>query len=222
MKIRICPDYECPPIWHDEQIGPIDPHDLPISDELASAFWVWAAEYDATLNRTDPSSSGFSTAEAEHSFDHQGRLLTRQLSIELAGTANVRWWTDEIPTDFAFEKADRVVVVQGAGYDSKNRKNNEVLADVRDQASVAELVAALQTNDNGEDLYLMTPGTPTIALCNGRQVIAAIVCILPPPGTLGRSFLRCEQLWDGDLPSASGELLVSWLETSGVDLGPTG
>ncbi len=39
VKVRVMPDYECAPIWDDEDVGPIDPNELPISRELAERLW---------------------------------------------------------------------------------------------------------------------------------------------------------------------------------------
>lgn len=98
MKIRVMTDYNCPPVWYDELVGEIDPKELPISVGLVGDLWTWAATYDATLNRSDPASSGFETSENEAEFEDTGRALTRRLAQELQGVANVRWWRDLDPT----------------------------------------------------------------------------------------------------------------------------
>ncbi len=205
-------DYECPPLWHDDgEAGPIDPVDLAISAGLAGELWAWAADYDRTLNRDDPANSGFASSAEEIRFEDTGRALTRRLARELQGTAKVRWWKDAIPTDFDLGVADRVLVVDGAGYNPKHRRENVVLADVRDPDQLDRLRESVAVDENAEGFYWMTPGSPTIVLLRGREVVAAFVCLLP--------YLRCAQLWDGDLPLRRPDDLSDWFDAMGVTAG---
>lgn len=203
MNIKVMADYDCPPLWCDgDGVGPIDPADLEISAKLAEDLWAWGADYDGTLNRDDPVNSGFASTTEEVRFEDTGRALTRRLARELQGTAKVCWWKDEIPTDFDLGVADRVLVVDGAGYDSKHRRENAVLADVRDPGQLDRLREVVAVDENAEGFYWMTPGSPTVVLLRGREVVAAFVSLLP--------YLRCAQLWavichlDGQMTCRTG------------------
>ena len=68
----------------------------------------------------------------------------------------------------------------------------------------------LRLYEADESYHWMTPGSPTIVLCQGSEVLAAGICIFP--------YLRCEQLWDGDVPVSSPDLLAAWFQEVGVEL----
>jgi hypothetical protein len=89
--IKLMPDYQCFPLWEASPgvIGNINPDDLPLSDELKQALSAWADEYDATLNLSDPASSGFSDVEAEKLFRQKGIALGERLRVELGGGYSV-------------------------------------------------------------------------------------------------------------------------------------
>jgi hypothetical protein len=85
MKVRLAPDYECPPTWEGEghEFGNVDPQELPIPPALVEEIRVWAARYEATYNRADPVSSRFSSPADEEDFDREGRRLWRALQESL-------------------------------------------------------------------------------------------------------------------------------------------
>jgi hypothetical protein len=103
MKIRVMPDYNCYPLW---KVGPtgvenVDPRELAISASLAKELLDWADVYDATLRRDDPASSGFSSSEAEISFENDGVRLWKALINELGESSEVTYFSqlkrEEIP-----------------------------------------------------------------------------------------------------------------------------
>ena len=47
---------------------------------------AWAAKFDATLNMSDPASSGFESEQAGNDFRNDGRTLAGQLQRELGDT----------------------------------------------------------------------------------------------------------------------------------------
>jgi hypothetical protein len=85
--IRLMADYECFPLWRDGRN--IDPAELAISGELATALTLWAADFDATLNEEYPPDSGFADEQAEQEFRDRGRELARRLADELGGNMTV-------------------------------------------------------------------------------------------------------------------------------------
>lgn len=78
-------DYQCFPLWEASPgvVGNINPDDLPISDLLKQQLSNWADIYDATLNISDPASSGFLSIAAEKEFNRKGTELAEQLRSEL-------------------------------------------------------------------------------------------------------------------------------------------
>ena len=96
----------------------------------------------------------------------------------------------------------KVLVVRGASYDPRNRKNNEVLATVTDMEAIADLFEALRAMLS--DTALMTPGDPTIVLLEDRRVLAAITC---------KSFryVCCPGQWDLDAHVTDPRRLRAWL-----------
>jgi hypothetical protein len=92
--IKVMPDYDCWPLWHDgppfEDVGDIDPMTLQISASIRARLLAWANAYDLLLNRDDPSS----TPAPDPSFDAEGRDITDCLQQELGRAIRVRYWKD--------------------------------------------------------------------------------------------------------------------------------
>lgn len=86
--IRVMSDYDCWPTWDEETGRNIDPESLPITRRLVRHLNAWAARYDASLNRSDPSRSKMSDPQG---FAAHGRLLTDGLSRELQGICRIRY-----------------------------------------------------------------------------------------------------------------------------------
>lgn len=84
-SIKLMADYYCHPLWHacGNEVGDIDPRDLPISSELQTALETWAVMYDETLDKEAPQDSGFLTEALELSFKAEGHRLARCLREEL-------------------------------------------------------------------------------------------------------------------------------------------
>ncbi len=84
-RLKLMADYDCHPLWgvSADDLGDVDPAGLPISAELVAALAAWAAEFDATLDRDDPASSGFVDAATAAAFTAQGAALAARLADEL-------------------------------------------------------------------------------------------------------------------------------------------
>jgi hypothetical protein len=96
------PDYHCAPLWLDstsslwrdaDGVGPVEPEELPLSQELRAALWAWAAIYDRTLNDDDPRESGFASAEEETAFEAEGRRLWSAIRAELGPSWPVAYFS---------------------------------------------------------------------------------------------------------------------------------
>ncbi len=70
-------------------------------------------------------------------------------------------------------------------------------------------MAAVAFTD-GERMDWMTPGSPILVFLDGREVLANVRCLLP-------SFLRCEALWEGDVPVLDESAVPELLRLIAVD-----
>lgn len=84
-RLKLMADYDCLPLWgtEAEEIGEVDPADLPISADLVADLGRWADAFDATLDRDDPARSGFGSPEATAAFRAEGERLANRLRAEL-------------------------------------------------------------------------------------------------------------------------------------------
>lgn len=84
-RLKLMADYDCLPLWGTsaEDVGEVDPADLPISTELVADLGRWAAVFDATLDRDEPLRSGFGSPEAAAAFRAEGERLADRLRTEL-------------------------------------------------------------------------------------------------------------------------------------------
>ncbi|ALF90769.1 hypothetical protein CR47_0206660 [Ralstonia solanacearum] len=84
-QIKVMVDYQCHPLWEISPglYGEIDPNALPISMGLKQKLADWAAEFDETLDMTNPANSGFKSVEVESAFKARGIKLAEQLQNEL-------------------------------------------------------------------------------------------------------------------------------------------
>jgi hypothetical protein len=91
--LMVLADYECYPTWMRGSVTTnVDPQDLSLSAGLAQQLVAWAHAYDDTLNRDDPTASGFANAEAEAAFHARGEALARQLAREASGRYRVEYF----------------------------------------------------------------------------------------------------------------------------------
>ncbi|WP_176884290.1 hypothetical protein [Nocardioides sp. YR527] len=86
--IRVMSEYDCWPTWDDETGRNVDPGSLPITRQCVQQLNAWAARYDASLNRSDPSRSKMSDPQG---FAADGRLLADRLARELQGISRIRY-----------------------------------------------------------------------------------------------------------------------------------
>lgn len=84
-SIKLMAEYGNTVLWgvNVEDIGPIDPNELPLTSDLKAALQNWAAAYDATLNQDYPPDSGFASPAEEEAFELESRRLWRALQEEL-------------------------------------------------------------------------------------------------------------------------------------------
>jgi hypothetical protein len=87
-QIKLMADYDCFPLWGfiDGEFGNIDPNELLLSEDIKTQLLQWAKIYDSTLDKNDPSNSGFVSIESELEFKKFGDKLAQQLRLELGDT----------------------------------------------------------------------------------------------------------------------------------------
>lgn len=84
-RIKLMPDYDCWPLWgmDSDDIGNIDPSDLPLSAETISRLTDWAAQFDSWLDRDDPAASPPVPPDDAARFERDGLALWSRLQDEL-------------------------------------------------------------------------------------------------------------------------------------------
>ena len=95
-KIKLMADYNCWPLWESgDRIGNVDPGELPISDGLKQRLIVWARQFDQTLDRQSPVSSGFPDAGSLNTFEAEGQRLWQDLRIQLGEGYEVAYFSEK-------------------------------------------------------------------------------------------------------------------------------
>jgi hypothetical protein len=80
--------------WTGDAYGNVDLEDLPLTTETKARLATWADKYDTTLNRSDPASSGFPSADEKRAFIEEGHDLLRSLKRELGADYIVTYRPD--------------------------------------------------------------------------------------------------------------------------------
>jgi hypothetical protein len=99
--VRLLADYDCYALWVASTQGyeNVAPEALLISGELADAINEWSDQYDRTLNRKDPKSSGFASTDAERKFVDRGQVLADRLKAELGDSWTVLYYDQALKCD---------------------------------------------------------------------------------------------------------------------------
>ncbi len=185
-----------------ELIWRLEPTDSP-PGHFASLIWI--AGRPATRLHVRANSA----AEAEE-----------RLRIRFGESCVVSVWAEDAAAraqgiDFASEPdrlaaADQVVVLSGAGFDARNRRNNERLAEERSPHAIAELVRLLTDFRPGEAADWMEWPTFSIAFLERRRLIAEFGLLS------GLRWVRTPTASDREIRDPDG--LHAWLSDHGVDL----
>ncbi len=93
INIKLMADYFSHPLWglDDDNIGDINPQELPLSQETIAKLEQWSQIYNNILNWNDPASSGFKTQEDRQNFEKKGIELWENLRQELGQGYNVKY-----------------------------------------------------------------------------------------------------------------------------------
>ena len=104
-EIHLVAEYNWWPTWeYDEDQrfkDDYDPHELPISKNLADNLVEWAIKYSKAFDMNNPAASGFASENEASNFGRQGIDLAKQLQIELgAGFKVIVDFTADDFTDY--------------------------------------------------------------------------------------------------------------------------
>ncbi|WP_144770057.1 hypothetical protein [Herbaspirillum sp. SJZ099] len=91
--IRLLAEYLAPPFFDPsiENMGHIDPSDLPISKNLCNEINDWNQEFQKTFCDFYPPDSGFPTPDAELDFKRRGAVLAEKLQAELGKEFHIEY-----------------------------------------------------------------------------------------------------------------------------------
>lgn len=76
-------DFDCYPLWDMDDVGDIDPAELPLSEQTIARLLAWQKIYDGIIDWDDPASAGFASEEERVAFEREGISLWQQLQKEL-------------------------------------------------------------------------------------------------------------------------------------------
>ncbi len=99
-EVVLMPDYHCWPLWYGdgfEEVGDIEPDELPLSPETNDQLLRWANAYDRTLNFADPKDESYYFSEQElGEFEHEGISLWQKLQEELGSDYKVTYYSQKL------------------------------------------------------------------------------------------------------------------------------
>ena len=95
-RLKLMADYGGTALWGIGAAdgGPIDPHELPLTDNLRTAIQRWADAYDRTLNQDYPTDSGFTDPSEQEAFEVEGMRLWRELQAQLEPGWSIAYYSD--------------------------------------------------------------------------------------------------------------------------------
>ena len=196
---RADPARDCPEcselVWRLDSSGPL--HDF------ASLVWP------------DPTAPARRLSLRRRSLDEAGELLRMRFGDAVAFSV----WSEDADVraaglDFASEPGrlagtDQVVVIAGAGFDARNRANNQRLAVEHGRDAIAELAALITDYRPGEPMDLMEWPAISVAFLKERQLISE-------HGVLsGATWVRTPTSHDWAVRSP--DRMHAWLRSRGVD-----
>lgn len=82
-RIKLMTDYNYYPLWDMDDVGDIDPTELPLSEATIERLLNWQKIYDGIIDWDAPAAAGFASAQEEIAFEREGISLWLQLQKEL-------------------------------------------------------------------------------------------------------------------------------------------
>ncbi len=91
-KLKLMSEVQCWAIWNMDDVGNIDPSDLPLSKALVDDLNEWSDRYDTIYKLHEPNfhvDISFASKEEEDRFYNDGWSLLARLKLEMP---SVEWW----------------------------------------------------------------------------------------------------------------------------------
>jgi len=98
---------------------------------------------------------------------------------------------------------NRIVITVAAPFNPKNKKHNDVLADIRDVAVLEQAKEVFLVDPNSSQGSWMSPVDVYISFLNGKSLVGSVGVVL-------NNWFRCEG-WEGDYAVAHSEAFQHWL-----------
>ncbi|WP_156455773.1 MULTISPECIES: hypothetical protein [Stenotrophomonas] len=105
---------------------------------------------------------------------------------------------------------DRIVVTRRYPFDPRDKKRNEILADIRDVAAIASTQDAFLLGSNAESPSWMSPVDFYVAFLKEKTLLGSVGIVLG-------GLLRSED-WLCDCEPRYRQLLQCWLESCGIEI----
>jgi hypothetical protein len=93
-------DYDSWPLWvrREGVSRNVNPDELALSLQLQTRLNQWQKQFDRTLNRDDPASSGFASDSELRAFEDEGKALFGLLKKELRGAFQIEYFGQKTRT----------------------------------------------------------------------------------------------------------------------------
>ena len=91
FPMRVAPEYQAWPIWHDETGENLSPEEAHIPEELAVRIRAWDDVFQGTYRGDDPLQSGFTDPQEERAYREEGEAIIGELRRVHPGSVSVRW-----------------------------------------------------------------------------------------------------------------------------------
>ena len=92
-RIKLMADYNYCPLWDLDDVGDIEPSELPLSPQTVARLLQWQKTYDGIMNWDDPATADFAGEEERVAFEREGISLWQQLQNELGDGYEVRYFS---------------------------------------------------------------------------------------------------------------------------------
>jgi hypothetical protein len=95
-RIHLVADYGGDMLWgaDADNVGPIDPDDLPLTPELKKQLREWAERFDRNLSTPAQQEWGFSSEAEKVAFDAEGKRLWAELRSQLGPAYDVSYFSE--------------------------------------------------------------------------------------------------------------------------------
>ncbi len=83
QRIKLMADFDCYPLWDMDDVGDIDPTELPLTEATIGRLLNWQKTYDGIIDWDDPASAAFASEQEKIAFEREGISLWQKVQKEL-------------------------------------------------------------------------------------------------------------------------------------------